>query len=178
MAETTSKVPVKTEKKSAPAPVGSWPPFESLRREVDRLFDVFGGVSFPVAFGRPAFQLDLPWPREEVWRISPAVDFVERDNEYEVTVELPGLSEKDVEVKLSNGNLMIKGEKKEEKEEKGKDYHVSERRFGSFVRSFTAPEGVDTSNIEATFANGVLTVKLPKTAEAQKSEKKIEIKTA
>ena len=178
MAETASKVPVKTEKKPAAAAVASWPPFEALRREVDRLFDTFGDVSFPVAFGRPAFRLDLPWPREEVWQISPAVDFVERDKEYEITVELPGLSEKDVEVKLSNGNLVIKGEKKEEKEEKGKDYHVSERRFGSFVRSFTAPQGVDSGNVEATFANGVLTVKLPKTVEAQKSEKKIEVKPA
>ena len=72
--------------------------------------------------------------------------------------------------------LTIKGEKKEEKEEKQKDYYLSERRYGSFQRSFALPEGVDTDKIEANFAKGVLTVKLPKTAEAQKAEKKITVK--
>ena len=69
------------------------------------------------------------------------------------------LDEKNVEVKLANGNLTIKGEKKEEKEEREKDYYVSERRYGSFVRSFPVPEGVSADKIEATFAKGVLTVR-------------------
>ena len=90
---------------------------------------------------------------------------------------MPGLTEKDIEVKVSNGNLMIKGEKKEEKEEHEKDYHLSERRYGSFVRSFAVPEEVDVDKIEAAFEKGVLKVKLPKSAEAKASEKKIEIKT-
>ncbi len=77
---------------------------------------------------------------------------------------------------LANGALTIKGEKKEEKEEKGKDYYLSERRYGSFARSFAVPEGVDIDKIEATFSKGVLTIKMPKTAEAQKNEKKIEVK--
>ncbi|TIX36045.1 MAG: Hsp20 family protein, partial [Mesorhizobium sp.] len=74
--------------------------------------------------------------------------------------------------------LTIKGEKKEEKEEKDNDYYLSERRYGSFQRSFQLPEGVDADKIDATFAKGVLTVKLPKTAEAQKAEKKITVKAA
>ena len=74
--------------------------------------------------------------------------------------------------------LTIKGEKKDEREEKQKDYHLSERRYGSFQRSFGVPDGVDADKIEAHFKNGVLTVTLPKRPEAQKSEKKIAIKTA
>jgi HSP20 family protein len=92
-------------------------------------------------------------------------------------VELPGLDEKDVEVKLANGSLTVKGEKKEDKEEREKDYYFSERRYGSFVRSFPLPEGVNADKIEASFAKGVLTIKLPKTAEAQ-AEKKIAVKAA
>lgn len=110
--------------------------------------------------------------------MAPAIDLAEKDKEYEITAELPGLDEKDVEIKLSNHSLTIKGEKKEEREEKQKDYYLSERRYGSFHRSFQLPEGVDADKIEATFAKGVLTVRLPKTVEAQKAEKKISIKAA
>jgi HSP20 family protein len=88
------------------------------------------------------------------------------------------MDEKDIAVKLSNGTLTIKGEKHEEKEEKKKDYYLSERRYGSFQRSFTVPDGVDEDKIEAAFKNGVLTVSLPKTPEAQKKEKQIAIKKA
>ena len=84
----------------------------------------------------------------------------------------------DVEVKYADGVLTIKGEKKEEKEEKKADYYMSERRFGTFQRVFRLPDGVDADKIVANFKNGVLTVTLPKTAESQKSEKKITIKAA
>jgi HSP20 family protein len=108
----------------------------------------------------------------------PAVDIAESDKAYEVTAELPGMDEKNIEVKLTNGNLTIKGEKREEKEEKKKDYYLSERHFGSFERQFRVPEGVDVEKIEASFKKGVLTVTLPKRPEAQKPEKKINIKAA
>jgi len=88
------------------------------------------------------------------------------------------MEEKDIDVKYVDGVLTIKGEKKEEKEEKRKDYYLSERRFGSFQRSFQVPNGIDADKIDASFKNGVLTVALPKSAEAQKREKKIEIKKA
>jgi HSP20 family protein len=81
-------------------------------------------------------------------------------------------------VKVTNGNLTIKGEKQEEKEEKKKDYYLHERHFGSFERSFDVPEGVDADKIEANFKKGVLTVTLPKKPEAQKPAKKIEVKAA
>jgi HSP20 family protein len=107
-----------------------------------------------------------------------AVDIVEKDNAYEVTAELPGMDEKNIEVKLDNGGLTIKGEKQEEKEEKRKGYHLQERRFGSFERYFAVPEGVDTDKIEASFKKGLLTVTLPKKPEAQKPAKKIDVKAA
>ncbi len=104
------------------------------------------------------------------------MDLAEKDNAYEISAELPGLDEKNIEIKLSNGTLTIKGEKTEEKEEREKEYYLSERRYGSFHRSFRVPEGVDTDKIDARFAKGVLTVTLPKSAEAKKNEKKISVK--
>jgi HSP20 family protein len=106
------------------------------------------------------------------------MDVAETDKAYELTAELPGMSESDVEVVASNGVLTIKGEKKEEKEEKKKDYYISERRYGSFERRMQVPDEVDADKIAATFKKGVLTVTLPKKAEAQKPTKKIEVKGA
>lgn len=175
MTEAT-KLPIKTDKGAPAMAPAQLTPFESIRREIDRVFDRFNVGPWDFPFGRRAFELDLPWPRAAGLAIAPAVDVAEKEKEYEITAELPGLDEKNIELKLSNGTLTIKGEKNEEKEEREKDYYVSERRYGSFMRSFQVPEGVDTSKIEAMFVKGVLTVKLPKTAEAQKSEKKISIK--
>jgi len=92
--------------------------------------------------------------------------------------ELPGMDERNIEVRFANGNLIIKGEKEEEKEEEKKDYHLRERHFGSFERQFAVPEGVDTDKIEASFKKGVLSITLPKKPEAIKAEKKIEVKAS
>jgi len=176
MVETATKLPVKTEKKvspiSAPAP---WPAFDALRREIDRLFEGMGG-GWPFASGRSP--LDLPWPRETQWRLNPAVDVAETDKQFEITAELPGMSEKDVEVTLADGSLVITGEKKEERETKESDTYLSERRYGSFMRAFALPPNVEAGKIEASFAKGVLTVRLPKSAEAPRSETKIPVKAA
>jgi len=180
MAEAASKVPVKTKARlpERATALQTWRPLESLRREVDRLFEDFGRDFWPVSFRRPVFDVEPSWRREPAWSTAPAVDIVEKDNAYEVTAELPGMDEKNIEVKLSNGSLMIKGEKEEEKEEKKKDYYLHERRFGSFERRFSVPEGVDTDKIAASFKKGVLTVMLPKKPEAIKPEKKIDVKAA
>ena len=172
MAETT-KLPVKTENGSSQVTKGPWAPFEQMRREMDRMMDIFGGRSRML----PDRFFDFDTASQPVVTV-PAVDVTEKEKAYEITAELPGLAEKDVEVKVANGALTIKGEKREEKEEKEKDYYLSERRYGSFSRSFRLPEGVDADRIEASFAKGVLTISLPKTAEAQSKEKKIEIKAA
>ncbi|TGQ53106.1 Hsp20/alpha crystallin family protein [Mesorhizobium sp. M1C.F.Ca.ET.193.01.1.1] len=178
MAETATKLPVKTEK-NAPARSDNWMgPFENLRREVDRLFDDFHPFDFRLPSTRSLFGRELPGHRSVTWPVAPAIDLVEKANGYEITAELPGIDEKNVEIKLANNVVTIKGEKKEEKEEKEKDYFLSERRYGSFQRSFQLPEGIDADKIDASFARGVLTVRLPKTAAAQKAEKKIAVKAA
>ncbi len=180
MAKDTEKVPVKSEAKPAERPraVQTWRPFEGLRREVDRLFEDFGRDFWPASFRRPPFDLREPFGSRELFWRAPTVDIVEKDNAYEVTAELPGMDEKDIEVKVANGYLTIRGEKEEEKEEKKKDYHLRERHFGTFERQFPLPAGIDTDKIEASFKKGVLTVTLPKKPEAIKPEKKIEVKTS
>jgi HSP20 family protein len=109
-------------------------------------------------------------------RGSPAFGRGEGDNAFEITAELPGVDEKNIEVKLANGVLTIKGQKEEDKVEKKDNFHLRERRFGSFARSIRVPDTVDANKIEANFKKGVLTVTLPKTPEAQKPVKKIEVK--
>jgi HSP20 family protein len=175
MADET-KLPVTKKAGEAPFAADTWRPFESLRREVDRLFEDFGSDDF---WRRPLRSL-AGFERNLAQKLvaSPAVDVTESDKAYEITAELPGLDEKNIEVNVANGGLTIRGEKKEEKEEKQKDYYVSERRYGSFERYFSLPEGVDADKIQASFKNGVLKVTLPKTAEAQKPAKKIEVKAA
>ena len=176
MADTT-KVPVKTEKASASMPQ-VLRPFESLRREVDRLFEDFAGDMWRSPFSRSFFDIGPVWRPQSALTAMPAVNVAETDKAYEITAELPGMDEKNIEVKVADDVLTIKGEKQEEKEEKEKDYYLSERSFGSFQRSFQVPNGVDTDKIDANFKNGVLTVILPKSTEAQRAEKKIAVKAA
>jgi HSP20 family protein len=172
MAEAPSKTPARPEENQSARALS---PLSSLRREIDRLFD---DLHFGTWLRTPGnvFDVEPFWRGELSFGKAPAVDIAERDKEYEITAELPGMEEKDIDVKFANGMLTINGEKREEKEEKKKDYYLSERRYGTFQRSFSVPEGVDTDKIDASFKNGVLTVILPKSPEAQKSEKKIAIK--
>lgn len=175
-----SKIPVDTEEKStkSTSPTSAaLRPLESLRRQVDRLFEDFDrGWHLP--FSRSSFDIEPFWRRELSFSGMPAVDIIEKDNAFEITAELPGMDETNIQIKLSNGALTIKGEKTDEREEKKKDYHLSERHYGSFQRTFGLPEGVDPEKIEAHFSKGVLTLTLPKKPEAQKPEKTIDIKTS
>ncbi len=178
MTQTGSKVPqtrTETQPQAGAGQVRPWRPFESLRQEIDKIFEDFGR-DWRAPFGG--------LPRESLFSgalgalANPAVDIVEKDDCFEISAELPGMDDKNVELKIANGRLIIKGEKKEEREEKTKESYLSERRFGAFERNFALPEDVDAQKIEATFANGVLKVKLPKRPEAQKPEQKIAIKTS
>jgi HSP20 family protein len=180
MAEASTKLPVKKQEKAAErsSALQARRPFESLRRDVDRLFEDFNRDLWSFPFRRSIFDIEPFWQREWAWGAAPAVDIVEKDNAYEITAELPGLDDKDIEVQLADGGLTIKGQKQEEKEEKEKDYYLRERHFGSFERCFRVPEGVDADKIEANFKKGVLTVTLPKKPEAQKPVKKIDVKAA
>ena len=180
MAESVTKLPVKVDQK-APAHAAKsreMSPFVSLRNEVDRIFDSFDRGFFGFPSTRSLFDIEALFPRKTAWDLVPAVDVAENEKHYELTAELPGINEKDIDLKVSNGILTISGDKEEKKEESDKGYYLSERNYGSFQRSFQVPDGVDVDKIDATFKNGVLTVTLPKTPEAQKAEKKIAIKTA
>ena len=102
----------------------------------------------------------------------------EDEQAYKISAELPGIDAKDIDVSVSGDTLVLKGEKRQEREEKDKNYHFSERSYGSFHRSFELPSSVDRNKIAADFSKGVLTITLPKTVEAQKPVKKIEVKSS
>lgn len=160
--------PVRKETSPVAGDLWDWRPFEALRRQLDRFFD-----EAPLQKRSGEFET---FERFMGLQGTPPVDFVERDNEYEVTAELPGLNQKDVEVKVANGALVIHGEKKMEREEKEEGMFFSERRYGSFKRSFRVPENVEPDKIAASFEKGVLKVTLPKSAQlATTQEKKIDI---
>jgi HSP20 family protein len=143
--------------------VGDNDPFTALRREMDRLFDSFGR--------------DVGWPAEgsRAAAMTPSIDVSESEGELKIDVDLPGVEEKDVDVAISDNVLTIKGEKKAEREEKKKDFHLVERSYGSFSRSLTLPFAVDPDQAKATFKNGVLSISLPKPPEVQAKAKKIAI---
>jgi len=143
-------------------------PIAALQEDMNRAFE-----SFWHRFERPFNGAGLAWDGS-----SPRSDVVETDDGVEVTVELPGLEQKDVEVTLTADMLMVKGEKKIERQDKKKGYYLSERSYGAFHRSVALPPGVDTEKAEATFKNGVLTVKLPQSAEAKAKTKRVEVKAA
>ncbi|MBW8271148.1 Hsp20/alpha crystallin family protein [Caldovatus aquaticus] len=183
MSEATTKTPAKAERKAvAPSAgwEGLWQPLAALRDEMDRMFDNVVrnfGLAPSRTLRRIGAELPTPWRIETAFGTpAPAVDIVEDEKEYRITAELPGMDARDVELTLSDDMLTLRGEKKEEREEKTANYYLSERRFGSFQRSFPLPQGVDRDKIEAKFEKGVLTITLPKTPEAAARQKKIEIK--
>jgi HSP20 family protein len=147
-------------------------PLSSLRDEMDELFE-----SWTKDFGFP----QMPWAQAQwVTEMSPRMNVSETDKELQITAELPGVDQKDIEITLTGGDLFIKGEKKSETDEKkgerGRSYHRVERSFGSFQRRLSLPYDVDPDKVQASFKDGVLTLTLPKPPEVQKAAKKIEIK--
>jgi HSP20 family protein len=142
---------------------------ESLHRSIDRLFaDAWGGSFAPSLLA-------------ETWttgKIAPRLDVAEDDKAFHVSVELPGMNDKDVAVTVEDRVLTIRGEKKEEKEKKDKDVFRRERAYGSFRRTIELPGDVDSAKIEAKFKDGILTIDLPKTKEAQDRVKQIPVKAA
>jgi HSP20 family protein len=141
-------------------------PFLSFRREVDRMFDDFFS-----GFGRGLTPIGRGWQG-----VTPVVDVDETDKELVVSAELPGLEPKDFEVTLSGDLLTIKGEKKAEREQKDGEGYYMERRFGSFSRAVRLPFEVADEKVDAKYDKGVLTIRVPKPAEAQRAVRRIEIK--
>lgn len=155
--------------------IPSQPPLMNLRQEVNRLFDEFLSLNpFHKHFEPEPVEW---WP----WGDSGALhhaDVVERDNAYQIDIEVPGMAEKDIEVLLNDDHLTVRGEMEEKKEEKKQDYFLSERRHGSFSRRFRLPDGIDVDKIEASLSRGVMTVTLPKKPASERKEKHIEVKAA
>ncbi len=143
--------------------------FSALQREMNSLFDEF----WSLCDGAPATARG-----RGLSAFSPTITVNETGKEYRVTVELPGLSENDVNVELIGDTLTISGEKKAEHEEKHGATVYSERSYGAFSRSVPLPDAVERSTIKAQFKNGVLTVTLPKKAQATAARKQIEVKSA
>lgn len=175
MAKKSTEIDVKSEKAAVPLPVGTgnWSPFAYLQGEIDRLFDDFGSWNLP-ALRRPSALAG----QRPAWSLSPAMDIVEDDSGFRFSAELPGLLPENVEVTVTDGTITIRGEKSEEKKTDKEDCHLSERRYGAFRRSFALPSGIEAEKISADFTNGVLTVSMPKSAEAKQKERKIEVTAA
>ena len=149
-------------------------PFMAFRREMNRVFDDafrgFGRGSMPSLFG-PAFG------RMPMETLMPQIDVSESEREIQVTAEMPGINEKDVEVILADDMLTIRGEKKAEHEQKDRDYHLMERSHGTFSRSLPLPFAADPSQVKAAFKNGVLTVTIQKPKEVLEKQHRIEVQT-
>jgi HSP20 family protein len=150
---------------------GGFPSLFSMRDQFDRMFDsLMRGWPMP---WRDAPRLDMG-----SFDFAPRVETAETDAAYEVTAELPGVEEKDIKVSVEDDVLTISGEKKAEREEKKKDYVMSERSYGSFKRSFTLPDNVAVDKVAARFDKGVLRVTLPKTAPTPAKQREIPIAKA
>ena len=136
--------------------------FERMRKEMDRFWDSF-------------FDGGLRRRTEEGGEWLPSLDVAETKDELVVKAEVPGMEPKDIDISLSDGVLTIKGEKKQEKEEKEADYHLVERSYGAFTRSVRLPKEVQSDKISASYKDGILNVTLPKSEKAKKKEIKIKV---
>jgi HSP20 family protein len=143
-------------------------PYAYFRREVDRMFE-----SFLEDFGSRALANNWSWRNA-----GPAIGVFESDKELVVTAEVPGVNENDIEVTLADNMLTVQGEKKAEHEQKDGGTSYLGRRYGAFSRSIRLPFSVKDEEVDATYDKGVLTIKVPKPAEARRSVRKIEVKAA
>ena len=136
----------------------------NMQREINRMFESF----FHGIPGEESSFVSSAW--------TPAVDIAEHDNEYILKMELPGVSKDDVKISMQNNVLAVQGEKKQEKESKGSNYHRVERTYGAFQRFFTLPSTVKADRIDASCANGILNIKLPKADEAKSKQIEVKVK--
>lgn len=135
--------------------------FLNMQKEIDRMFDRYRGEGANGIQG------------SEIW---PAVDVVENEGDFTVSVELPGVRKEDVRITVADGVLTIRGEKKMDAERKTDNFHRIERSFGAFERSFTLPTSVQHDRIDANFSNGLLTVVIPKAEQAKTKEIDVKVK--
>ncbi len=145
--------------------LSTWNPIREMEHAENRLSRLFGRSLIP-------FAGDEPFTASE-W--TPLVDVAEDDKEYTIKADLPEVRKEDVHVTIEDGSLRITGERKFEKEEKGRRYHRIERAYGKFERSFVLPEGAKTDKIKAEFKNGTLQVHLPKVPEIQAKAQEVPV---
>ena len=145
-----------------------------FHQDIDRLFDhAFRGFDLaPFGFNRPFM------PRMTDGIIKPRLDLSATDKAYTIGVEVPGVDQEDVKLELVNDTLTIRGEKKHEKEENGKNYYRMERSYGAFQRVLSLPDDADQEGVTAIFKNGILSVTIPRIAEQQANVRQIEVKSA
>ena len=178
--ESGAMVPVKRdETKPLSSEEGPLSPLFQLHREMDKLFDnAFRGFGVsPSRFpGLSPLGSDLLSPLSSSAFLMPQVDVGATDKEYSITVEIPGVTEKDVNIEVANNTMTIRGEKNQEKEEKDKNYYRVERSYGSFQRVLSLPEDADQEDIKANFKNGILTIKMGRKALPKPNVKQIAIK--
>jgi len=164
-----SRLPVRIEKPNEVAS-GTWlQPFSDLQRATDRLFNEFAKtMGFPsLEIGEsPVALTGYEWPR---------VDISETDDNIQITADLPGVDKDDVEISIRDNTITIRGEKKQEEEEKGEGFYKIERSYGTFQRSFYLPSEIEEDKVEASFKDGVLKITLPKTEAAKAKTKQIPI---
>jgi len=146
-----------------------WDPFRELEDMSSRLNRIFGHAMLPRTPATPDAAHAMA-----VFDWAPTVDIAETPEEFQIKAELPEVNKEDVKVSVDNGILRLEGERKQEKEEKGKKYHRVERSYGSFLRTFILPDNVDETKVRAEFKDGVLNVRLAKTEKAK--PKAIEVK--
>jgi HSP20 family protein len=159
----------KNKETKALAPRGSFMDFTRWERDMDRMMEDFFGWR-----ARPWWP--ERWFRTEGMELTaPAVDFYEEKDDIVVKAELPGIDKNNIEVNLTDHMLTIKGEKKKEDEFKEENYYRSERYYGSFVRTLELPKDVHTDKVKASFKDGILEVRLPKTEEAKAKEVKVKV---
>jgi HSP20 family protein len=141
-------------------------PFLSLRRDMNRLFDdAFGAFGFPSLFGPALSQMPA----------APKIDVSETDNEIQIAAEMPGIDQNNVEVLLEDDRLIIRGDKKEAREDKDRNYHVRERVPGIFSRTLPLPFAPDPNQVKAEFKDGVMTITIPKPQEVKQKQHRIEV---
>jgi HSP20 family protein len=155
---------------------GGSDPLMEMHQQVDRLFNsMLRGFALPSLYGNSS--AGLPALSASSW-LRPSVDIAATDKQYTITVEVPGVEENDLALEMVDDSLIIRGEKKLEQEQKDKEFYRTERSYGSFRRVLSLPQDADWDRIDAQFNNGVLTIILPRKAQAQTAGRRIGIRKA
>jgi len=142
-----------------------WEPFRELQDRMDRMNRLF----------RESYRPEGPEEALTSSSFAPPVDIYEDEHNITLKMEVPGIDEKDLDVRIENNTLAVRGERKFEKEEKEENFRRVERQYGSFTRSFTLPSSVETENIQASYDKGVLAIRLAKKAEAKPKQIKVKV---